>query len=284
MTHLLLPNWHPPMLDASIPALQIYRGQTQHARYRPFVQSFSYKLFLIDIDIDRIEEASLQSVLFSAKRFGLFSFKQRDHGYRKNEPLRPWAEAMFGGAGVDLQGGPIRLITLPRHLFYKFAPISLWFGYDKGGLLRGVIYEVNNTFGDTHAYVARVSDGRNQHEADKQLYVSPFFDVSGKYRFTVRSPNERLSLIIENIENGKHTHMANIIAKREPATSMSFLRAAVTRPFSTLGVSLAIHFEALKLWFRKAGYRPRPPAPEQPMTPAQPLAMPLVKTESKIEL
>lgn len=272
------------MAEVETPALQLYRGHTQHARYIPFEQSFSYKLFLIDIDIDRLEGAGAQSRCFSTDHFGLFSFRRHDHGHRKDEPLRPWAESMFMRAGVELQGGPIRLITLPRHLFYKFAPISVWFGYDPDGALRGVIYEVNNTFGDTHSYVAPVADGKNLHEANKQLYVSPFFDVSGKYRFTIRAPNDRLSLVIENIENGERTHMANIMAKRAPATSAAFLRAALTRPFSSLGVMLAIHFEAFKLWFRKAGYRPRPAAPASPMTPAKPLATPAVHTERTPEL
>lgn len=254
------------MPDYTPPALQLYKGQTRHSRFTPFEQSFSYKLFLIDIDIDRLDEANTISALFNIDKPGLFSFRRSDHGYRKNIPLRGWAEDMFATAGIDMEAGRIRLVTLPRHLFYKFAPISLWFGYGPNGALRGVIYEVNNTFGDTHAYVAPVSEGLNQHEANKQLYVSPFFDVSGQYRFTLRSPDARLSMVVDNYVDGQRTHMANIIAKAAPASSTEFLKAAISRPFSTFGVTLGIHFEALKLWLRKAGYRSRPSAPLRPTT------------------
>lgn len=250
------------------PALMLYKGQTQHTRFVPFRASFAYRLFLLDIDIDRLDEASQQSVCFSAQGPSLFSFRQRDHGSRIDTQLRPWAERMFKGANIILDGGVIRLVTLPRHLFYKFAPISLWFGYGPSGDLRGVIYEVNNTFGDTHAYVAAVTEGRNQHSADKQMYVSPFFDVTGKYRFTLRAPDDRLSLIIDNLEDNQRTHMANIKAKRFAATNGAFLKAALTRPFSTLGVSIGIHFEALKLWLKKAGYRARPSPPQNAMSAA----------------
>lgn len=252
----------------SSPALALYKGQTRHTRFVPFKQSFAYKLFLIDVDIDRLDEANKQSRCFGVDGPALFSFHRRQHGDRKNTALRPWAEKMFAGADISLEGGPIRLVTLPKHLFYKFAPISLWFGYGPDQTLRGIIYEVNNTFGDTHAYVAPTGALRTQHEADKRLYVSPFFDVTGKYRFTLRAPDARLSLVIENLVDGTRTHMASLTAKRHEATSGAFLKASFTRPLSTLGVTAAIHFEALKLWLKKAGYRSRPPAPETAMSKA----------------
>ena len=254
-------------------ALSLFQGETRHKRLVPFEQSFAYKLFLIDIDIDRLDEASAQSACFAVERTSLFSFRRRDHGSRKEIPLRPWAEEMFALADINLDGGSIRLVTIPRHLFYKFAPISLWFGYQPDGELCGIIYEVNNTFGETHAYVAPVNSERAQHEAEKQLYVSPFFDVTGKYRFTLRTPDERLSLIIENIENGERTHVATLKAKRHPAKVSTLLKAAFLRPFSTLGVSAAIHFEALKLWVRKANYRSRPASPPSPASRATPLPL-----------
>lgn len=264
---------------AKLPALMLYEGQTYHTRFAPFERSFSYKLFLIDLDIDRLQEAKAQTHCFGVEQMRLFSFCRRDHGYRKDVPLRPWAEAMFQKAGIDLQGGAIRLVTLPRHLFYKFSPISLWYGYGPGGKLAGIIYEVNNTFGDTHAYVAHATTDRSQHEACKQLFVSPFFDVSGKYRFTLRAPDELLSVTVENIVDGERTHMANIKARRSAATNAAFLKAAITRPFSTLGVSLAIHYEAFFLWLKKAGYRARPPAPLTAMTEAKHMNSSVTQTE-----
>ena len=253
------------------PALSILAGHTRHTRFVPFEQSFSYKLFLLDIDIDRLEEASKQAACFAVERPALFSFRRRDHGARTDTPLRPWAEKMFADAGIDLDGGAIRLITLPRHLFYKFSPISLWFGYHANGKLTGIIYEVNNTFGDTHAYVGEVNSERSQQEADKQLYVSPFFDVAGKYRFTLRNPINALSLIIENLEDNTRTHMATIQAKRLPATTGAFVKAALTHPLSTHRVSLGIHYEAFKLWVKKAGYRSRPPKEGPHMSKAEPM-------------
>ena len=241
------------------PALSILKGHTVHQRSIPFVHRFRYGLALIDIDIDRLDEASKQSVCFSVDRTNLFSFNRKDHGARQDSPLRPWADQQFQDAGVQLEGGAIRLVTFPRHAFYKFAPISLWLGHGPDGALRGILYEVNNTFGETHTYVAATPEtGRHQHGTDKAFHVSPFFDVSGKYEFTLKRSEDQLSLVVATKTPSGQSHVATISAKTSPATSAAFVGVALTKPFSTLGVTLAIHWQALKLWLKGAKYHSKP--------------------------
>lgn len=246
------------------PALRLMLGHTTHVRSVPFGHRFKYGLAMIDVDIDRLVEAAKQSWLFSFERANLFSFRRKDHGERKTKDLRLWADRHFEGAGINLDGGAIRLLTFPRHIFYKFSPISLWLGHGPKGELRGILYEVNNTFGETHTYVAATPEtGRSRHSADKVFHVSPFFDVSGKYQFTLRSDDDKLSLIVATFDGGQQTHMATIKVKARPATNAAFVKLAVTRPFLTLGVTLAIHWQALKLFIKGAKYR-------HPQTPAHP--------------
>ena len=255
------------------PALRLWTGKTVHHRYSPFERRFCYDICLIDMDIDKLEEASQQTPLFAVGRPALFSFKPEDNGPRdKHASLRGWAEDMYRTANVDLEGGPIRLITFARHLFYKFAPLSLWYGYDPEGNLKGIIYEVNNTFGERHCYVAAIDKRRSQHEADKSFHVSPFMDVAGKYLFTLRAPDNRLLLTVENWDNGARTHMANIVAEQAPVKSSTFLRLAIAQPLSSVGVMAAIHWQAMKVWMRGAGYHRKPAPPERAATVALPLA------------
>lgn len=248
------------------PALRLFKGQTTHARFTPFERTFSYGIFMIDVDIDRLDEAAKSSALFSVGKPNLFGFKPTDHGHRRSSNLRPWAEAEFQKGGVDLEGGAIRLVTFPRGLLYKFAPISLWFGYGPRDDLRGIIYEVNNTFGETHNYVARAGDQKTQHECAKQFHVSPFWDVTGDYRFTLRPLGASLNLVIDSLTEGTRIHMANIKAKQIPTTTGEFLKMALTKPFSALGVTIGIHWEALHLWRKGAGYRSKPKQLEQRTT------------------
>ena len=240
------------------PALRLFKGRTTHVRFTPFERRFSYRIFLIDVDIDRLEDASKSSALFSVDRPNLFAFRRADHGARQAEDLRPWAEAEFAKTNILLDGGAIRLVTFARGLFYKFAPISLWFGYGPEGDLRGIIYEVNNTFGETHCYVARAGDTRMQHGCEKKFHVSPFWDVTGQYVFTLRPLGDTLDLVIDSVADGSRIHMANIKARQVPATSATLLKTAIARPFAAIAVTLAIHWQALWIWLKGAGYRSKP--------------------------
>ena len=242
-----------------IPALRLLKGHTVHQRSVPFTHRFKYDLALIDIDIDRLDEARKSSSLFGVDQVRLFSFNQRDHGDRNTAPLRPWAEAQFKNAGIELDRGPIRLITFPRHAFYKFAPISLWLSHDLTGALKGILYEVNNTFGETHIYGAATPEPiRNEHTTDKAFHVSPFFDISGAYQFTLKRTGDDLNLVIASMKDGQQTHVATISAKAQPATSAAFAKLAVTKPLASFGVTFGIHWQALKLWLKGARYHSKP--------------------------
>lgn len=240
-------------------ALRLWTGHTVHQRSIPFSHRFKYRLALIDVDIDRLDDADHQCAMFSVERSNLFSFNRTDHADHRNSELRSWADQQFQIAGIDLDGGTIRLITFPRHAFFKFAPISLWMGHDPMGALKGILYEVNNTFGETHVYAAPTSgETRHQHLADKAFHVSPFFDVSGTYQFTLRWSPDDLRLIVATQNDGVQSHMATITARARPANSANFIALALTKPFSTLGVAFGIHWQALKLWLKGAKYHPKP--------------------------
>lgn len=242
-----------------IPALRLLKGHTVHQRSVPFKHRFKYDLAMIDIDIDRLDEAQQASSLFGVDQTRLFSFNRRDHGAKRNEALRPWAEGQFRCAGIELDGGTIRLVTFPRHAFYKFAPISLWLSHDLDGALNGILYEVKNTFGESHTYAAATPEStRNQHAADKVFHVSPFFDVSGTYQFTLKWTEDGLNLIVASMKGGKQAHVATISAKAHPATSAGFAHLAIAKPLASLGVTAAIHWQALKLWLKGAKYYSKP--------------------------
>ncbi len=244
-----------------------------HQRSAPFTHRFRYGLSMIDIDVDRLEEASTQSRLFSTTGPALFSFREADHATRaKKGDLRDWAEQQFKAVGFDERPDSIRLLTFPRHWFFKFAPISVWLAFDKAQNPTAILYEVHNTFGEMHTYAAMVPEGqRHQHEADKVFHVSPFFDISGKYRFTLRLEEKAFSLVVATMHGEAQTHMATLQVKARPATSIEFAKLAITKPFSSLGVTLAIHWQALKLWIKGARYNSRPKLPDTALSRATPI-------------
>lgn len=237
----------------------LYVGTVTHSRLEPLEHRFRYRVFYGLFDIDRLGELSDRLRLFSLGRFNLFSFRARDYGPADGSPLRPWVERSLADAEVDLDGGKILLLTFPRVLGFVFNPLSIWYCYGPDGDLRGVIYEVRNTFGDRHSYVVPVRpDHSTRHRFDKQLHVSPFNDMDQTYQFSISEPGQRLSVSIDQSEEGSRFLRAGMALSRLPLTDMNLIRVFLTHPLVTVKVVAAIHWEALRLWVKGAVFHRRP--------------------------
>jgi DUF1365 family protein len=243
--------------------LALYVGRTTHHRLAPRPHHFSHDLFQILIDIDRVDEAVAGRRMLCKGRFGLFAFAERDHGDRLGGPLRPWVERTLADAGVTVAAARIRLLCFPRVLGFVFNPLSIFYVDDAAGRLAAVIYEVNNTFGQTHAYVVPAAGaGVERHEADKAFYVSPFYRVEGAYRFAMAPPGERLGLSITKLTEGRTDFAATLAGSRREASDAALLSLFLRMPLMTLGVVAAIHWQALRLWLKGAPFGARPPGPK----------------------
>jgi len=246
-------------------AADLYIGRTVHERRAPFTHRFNYRIASLVVDLERLGEASRMSRFFSVERFNLFSFFERDHGARDGSPLIDWARARFEEAGIAIGDARVRLLCAPRVLGYVFNPLSIYFAEDRDtNALKGVIYQVHNTFGDAHAYVAPCTGATPEHQAaQKVFHVSPFFDVGGRYEFTLRAPDERFKLSIVKERADGSDFLATMAMNRVDLTSGALVRLFASQPFSTLKTISAIHLEALKLWIKGAKYHSRPEPPEQ---------------------
>lgn len=240
------------------PAAQLQVGRTVHLRQTPFRRRFSYPVVMLETDIDRLGEANRLARLFSIDRFNAVAFHTADQGERRRSAdLRSWAESQLRAAGIAPPAG-LRLLSFPRVIGFGFSPISVWLAFDEDEALSGVIYEVHNTFGEAHAYVAGLRPGEPVGGAEKAFHVSPFFDVSGRYRFTLRRSPERFELVVENMHDGAREHLASLLLRPRRLSDLSLIWRVICLPFAGLGVIFAIHWEALFIWLRGAGYRDKP--------------------------
>jgi DUF1365 family protein len=257
------PLFPPPGAVASL-----YAGPVMHQRLKPFGHRFRYDVAAILVDLDRLDELPRLSPLISHNRFNLFSIHDRDLGAADATAPAEHAEALLREAGLQIEGGRNLLLTYPRILGYVFNPLSIYWRYDRSGVLRAVIYEVRNTFGERHAYVAPVAPGELgpaglTQSRDKRFHVSPFLGMALRYQFRLRPPGETIALRILETDGEGPILAATFFGRRIALTSASLLRSAIRLPFLMLTVIAAIHWEALKLWLKGARYhaRPAPPAP-----------------------
>jgi uncharacterized protein len=231
----------------------IYRGAVIHERIRPKSHRLHYRVFTLLLDLDELPALDTELWPFTYNRRGLVSFHDRDHGPTTGEPLRPWIEARMHAAGVDPDGGPIRLLCYPRICGYVFNPISVYFCYRRDRKLAAILYEVCNTYGDRHTYVFPVLDPDRtviRHGCAKSLFVSPFIGMAADYRFRVAPPSDDVAILVRLSDADGPMLTASFTGARETLTGAALTRALAKFPFLTLKVIGAIHWEGLKMWIK----------------------------------
>lgn len=243
-------------------AAALYVGEVMHARLKPVGHRFSYRVMSLLIDLDRLPEADRQSPLFGVNRAALYSFHEADHGARDGSALRAHAQRCAVAQGIDLSGGRVLLLCYPRLLGYTFNPLSVYFCYRASGELALLIYEVRNTFGDIHPYILPVkSDEMSRagvrQQQDKLFYVSPFIEMAMRYHFRVLPPGKRVQLRILETDREGPLLAATFTGRRRALRTGELLRAFCALPLVTLKIAAAIHWEALRLWFKGARLVPR---------------------------
>jgi DUF1365 family protein len=248
----------------------LYVGRVMHQRLRPLRHRLDYRVFMLLVDLDEMADLQQRLRLFSLNRLNLFSLHERDHGGGLDPGgLRPYVEQQLNAAGLQA-GGAIQLLCMPRILGHVFNPLSVYFCHQPDGALQAVLYEVTNTFGERHSYLIPVpaGDGYAEHltqQCDKRFFVSPFLSLDMHYRFQVEPPHPGrtdLRVGINACDADGTVLQAQLQTQRRPLSDAALLRVFFSHPLLTLKVVLAIHLEALVLWFKglRLHRRPAPPA------------------------
>jgi DUF1365 family protein len=245
----------------------LYVGEVVHHRYQPVGHSLKYRLFWMLIDLDELPV--LPSLVFSHNKRNVVSFHDRDHLDGSDTPLRMQVEALLRQAGMEADGGAIRVLCMPRVLGRAFNPISVYFCHRRDGALMAMLYEVHNTFGQRHSYLIPVTDPDarviRQH-CDKRFYVSPFMGMDMTYDFRIVPPGAETAVIVDGGDARGKVISASFTGRRHALTAPALLGLALRHGFLALRVLGAIHWEALKLWRKGLGLQPRPASPVDAVT------------------
>jgi uncharacterized protein len=251
-----------------------------HARFAPKAHRFAYRIFFFALDLDEVDGLHRNLHLFSANRRNLYSFREGDflptneaifpaparrpetEGKSKVHPeaalplgLKQRVVAHLAGQGIDLTDGRVLLVTLPRVLGYLFNPVSFYFCYDRSGTPVAALAEVTNTFREMKPFVlgpqTRDKQTTFRLRAPKNFYVSPFSDVDVSFDFTLRVPNERLSVQIDDYVGADRTLTSTLSGPRQPLTDGRLAWFTLKYPFITLRIISFIHWHAFRLWLKK---------------------------------
>lgn len=248
----------------------LYECHVMHARFAPKAHRFVYRIFLFALDLDELDTLHRKLRLFSFNRRNLYSFRDGDYlpthepvhnsapaaphpALRVPPSLKSRIVAHLAARGIDLTGGRVLLVTLPRVLGYLFNPVSFYFCYDRTGAPVAALAEVTNTFKEMKPYLLGLEnrvEGVFRLRVPKHFYVSPFSDVDVAFDFQLRTPGERLSIQIDDYVGAARTLTSTLTGPRQPLTDARLAWFTLKYPLITLKVIGLIHWHALRLWLK----------------------------------
>jgi DUF1365 family protein len=239
-----------------VPSLVV--GSVSHARRTPVRHAFEYSHYHWLVDLDALPRLAWPARL-------LARFDARDHldrgrlGGGTRGDLSRW----LSGRGITL--GPddrVLMLAHARVLGHVFDPLTVFWCLRPDDSLRALVLEVHNTYGERHAYLVDVDDS-GRAEVDKELYVSPFNDASGRYVVAVELSPHRVRVSVGLDRGGERVLTAVSTGRPVPASTRTLLRTFGRHPFMTHRVSLLIRWHGIRLRFARLRVLPRPPHSEE---------------------
>ncbi len=236
----------------------IYEGRVRHTRSRPAKHQFSYRLFLMYLDLDELHTLFQKRWFWSASRPALARFRRRDHLGPDDQSLGDAVRDLVENETGIRPGGSIRLLTNMSYYGYCFNPVSFYYCFAADGeTVEYIVSEVNNTpWGERDTYVmdctaAATTESLWRFRPKKKMHVSPFMPMEIEYDWVLSAPADRLSVFMANSRDGTRLFNAAMILNRRQITGWSLASVLLRFPLQTFKVVLAIYWEALRLWVKR---------------------------------
>ncbi|MDA1065639.1 MAG: DUF1365 domain-containing protein [Verrucomicrobia bacterium] len=243
----------------------LYSCKVGHSRKRPKKHSFSYRVFMFMVDLDELESLPGKLLFLSHNRSNIYSYRDSDYFTQGGTTPRENVEIFLRANGITGPVGRISLLTHLRTWGHTFNPVSFYFVADEENNPLCLISEVANTFNEQKLYLLKsdkLEVGAYKDSQNKHFYISPFSDLDTRLHFNVRTPDQNLSISINESDSEGTYFFSSLAGKKKELSNLNLLKYTLFFPFITLGIVLSIHWEALKLYLKKIPVRAKANHPE----------------------
>ena len=235
----------------------IYEGWVRHRRCVPRKHAFSYRMFMLYLDLAEIAHAFDGRWLWSVGHRNLAEFRRSDYHGDPSVPLDTAVRNTVEWRIGKRPDGPIRMLAHLRYFGHCFNPVVIYYGYKANGItLDWILAEVSNIpWNERHAYVMQIASAdthgtTHSWKFRKEFTVSPFMPLNRGYDWRFQEPGEHLRIHMD-VRAGEHTEMdATLVLERRPLNSVQLARALLHYPVMSARVVMAIYWQAFRLWLK----------------------------------
>ncbi|MEJ2445825.1 MAG: DUF1365 domain-containing protein [Exilibacterium sp.] len=243
----------------------IYTGWVRHRRAVPRAHEFSYRVFMMYLDLDELDAVCACSPFWSAARRAPVRFKREDYFGDPSIPLATAVrERVSQQLGIDTSG-PVRMLTNLRHFGFIMNPLTVYYCFDRNEKIQAMLLEITNTpWGERHQYVFNCDPGARLQRINftKVFHVSPYMPMNMIYQWRSNTPESTLVIhMVSQLIEGEHQDRvfdATLSLRRSEIGATQLNGILLRYPFITLKVFVGIYWQALKLLVKKTPFYRHP--------------------------
>jgi DUF1365 family protein len=243
----------------------LYTGLLRHRRLAPREHRFSYRLYMMYLDLAELDQVFRGRWLWSVRRPALAWLRRADYIGDPAVSIDAAVRARVAATTGVAPTGPIRVLTHLRYFGIGFNPVTFYYCFDaQDARVECIVAEVTNTpWNERHAYVLTdpvpgAGERVLRYRFAKEFHVSPFMPMDMTCDWSFGAPGRRLAVHMQNLRAGERVFDATLDLSRREISGGALARALVAFPCMTASVLAGIYTQALKLWIKRIPFHAHP--------------------------